>query len=88
MNASDTLSLVNQTLEAARKHGLEAEVMYVALIMAAEANEHGLGMEEVLNKALAEWDIEQQVSVDFIEDVYRKVDDAGVDVDTGKYVGD
>jgi hypothetical protein len=77
MNASDTLSLVNQTLEAARKHGLEAEVMYVALIMAAEANEHGLSMEEVLNKSLAEWDI----------DVYRKVDDAGVDIDTGKYVG-
>jgi len=77
MNASDTLSLVNQTLESARKHGLEAEVMYVALIMAAEANEHGLSMEEVLNKSLAEWDI----------DVYRKVDDAGVDIDTGKYVG-
>jgi uncharacterized protein YigA (DUF484 family) len=57
MNASDTLSLVNQTLETARKHGLEAEVMYTALIMAAEANEHGLGMEEVLNKALGEWDI-------------------------------
>ena len=35
MNAPDILSLVNQTLEAARKHGLEAEVMYTALIMAA-----------------------------------------------------
>ena len=78
MNAPDILSLVNQTLESARKHGLEAEVMYTALIMAAEANEHGLGIEEVLNKALSEWDIV----------VYRKVDDAGVDIDTGKYVGD
>jgi uncharacterized protein YigA (DUF484 family) len=57
MNASDTLSLVNKTLEAARKHGLEAEVMYVALIMAAEANEHGFDMEEVLDQALLEWDI-------------------------------
>ena len=50
-------SMVNETLKRARKYGLEAEVVYSALTMAAEANEHGLTMEQVLEAALGEWDI-------------------------------
>lgn len=57
MNTQDNLQLVHAALKLARKHGLEAEVMYSALTMAAEANEHGLTMEQVLNAALGEWDI-------------------------------
>jgi hypothetical protein len=48
---------ISVALESARKYGLEAEVMYSALTMAAEANEHGLTMEQVLDAALGEWDI-------------------------------
>ena len=48
---------VNSALHRARKHGLEAEVMWSALTMAAEANEHGLTMERVLEAALGEWDL-------------------------------
>ena len=51
------LQRVDATLKAARKHGLEAEDMWSALIMAAEANEHGRTMAEVLYAAQAEWDI-------------------------------
>jgi len=51
------LEMVHNALEAARPHGLEAEVMWSALTMAAEANEHGQTMEEVLEAALGEWDV-------------------------------
>ena len=57
MEANENLKLVEATLNLARKHGLEAEVMWSALIMAAEANEHGQTMDEVLGAALSEWDI-------------------------------
>ena len=45
------------TLKKAREHGLEAEVVWSALIFAAEANEHDKTMEQVLQEALGEWDI-------------------------------
>ena len=48
---------VARTLDIAVKHGLVAEVVWSALTMAAEANEHGKTMEDVLEAALAEWDI-------------------------------
>ena len=51
------IQLVEQTLKVARPWGLEAEVMWSALTMAAEANEHGQTMEQVLEAALDEWDI-------------------------------
>lgn len=51
------IQLIEQTLAAARPWGLEAEVMWSALTMAAEANEHGQTMEEVLEAALGEWDV-------------------------------
>ena len=51
------LQLVAETLDIANAHGLEAEVMWSALTMAAEANEHGKTMDEVLGAALGEWDI-------------------------------
>lgn len=51
------LTLVADALEIAGEHGLEAEVMYSALIMAAEANAHGQTMKQVLEAALGEWDI-------------------------------
>ena len=35
------LTLVAETLDIANEHGMAAEVMWSALIMAAEANEHG-----------------------------------------------
>ena len=49
--------LVDATLKRARKYSLETEVVYSALVMAAEANEHGQTMEQVLEAALDEWDI-------------------------------
>ena len=49
--------LIAQTLDKARPWGLEAEVMWSAMTMAAEANEHGQTMEEVLVAALGEWDL-------------------------------
>ena len=51
------LTLVENALKRARPHSLEAEVMWSALTMAAEANEHGLTMEQVLEAALGEWDL-------------------------------
>ena len=51
------LQAVELALAAARPHKLEAEVMWSALTMAAEANEHGLTMEQVLEAALGEWDV-------------------------------
>ena len=51
------IQLVEQALAAARPWGLEAEVMWSALTFAAEANEHGQTMEQVLEAALDEWDI-------------------------------
>ena len=52
-----SLQEVELTLAKARPYKLEAEVMWTALIMAAEANEHGRTMEQVLEAALGEWDI-------------------------------
>ena len=49
--------LCHQALEKARPWGLEAEVMWSAMRFAAEANEHGKTMEEVLTEALDEWDV-------------------------------
>ena len=51
------IQLVEQALKMARPWGLEAEVVWSALVMAAEANEHGQSMEQVLEAALGEWDI-------------------------------
>ena len=51
------LRLVDATLKRARKHHLEIEVVWSALTIAAEANEHGLTMEQVLDAALGEWDV-------------------------------
>ena len=51
------IRLVDATLKRARKHHLEVEVVWSALTMAAEANEHGQTMEQVLEAALGEWDI-------------------------------
>ena len=53
----DNLEKVAQTLDIANEHGMAAEVMWSALTMAAEANEQGLTMEQVLEAALGEWDI-------------------------------
>jgi hypothetical protein len=54
---SNQVQLVEQALAAARPWGLEAEVMWSALTMAAEANEHGESFEQVLEAAMGEWDI-------------------------------
>ena len=51
------VQLIADTLDIANEHGLAAEVMWSALTMAAEANEHGRTMEQVLDAALGEWDI-------------------------------
>ena len=51
------LTLVAETLDIANEYGMAAEVMWSALTMAAEANEHGQTMEQVLEAALGEWDI-------------------------------
>jgi len=51
------IQLVEQALAAARPWGLEAEVMWSALNAAAEANEHGKTLEQVLEEAMGEWDI-------------------------------
>ena len=57
---SADLQAVELTLAQARPHKLEAEVMWSALTMAAEANEHGRTMEEVLEEALSEWDLDKE----------------------------
>ena len=57
MNRDRDIDKVARTLDIALKHGLAAEVVWSALTMAAEANEHGKTMEDVLEAALAEWDI-------------------------------
>jgi hypothetical protein len=62
-----TMQAVVLTLAQAKQHGLEAEVMWSALTMAAEANEHGLNMEQVLEAALGEWDIAPQYEMDVKE---------------------
>jgi hypothetical protein len=54
---SPNLEAVVLTLDKANEHGMAAEVMWSALTMAAEANEHNQTMEEVLEAALGEWDI-------------------------------
>jgi len=54
---SRNLRLVDATLKRARKYHLEVEVVWSALTIAAEANEHGLTLEQVLEAAKGEWDI-------------------------------
>ena len=54
---SRMLRLVDSTLKRAREYHLEAEVVWSALVIAAEANEQGKTMDEVLEAALGEWDI-------------------------------
>jgi len=54
------IQLVEQALKMARPWGLEAEVMWSALIAAAGANENGRTMEEVLVEALGEWDLDEE----------------------------
>jgi hypothetical protein len=54
---SADLQAVALALAQARPYELEAEVMWSALTMAAEANEHGLTLEQVLEAAKGEWDI-------------------------------
>ena len=54
---SRSIDKVAQTLDIALEHGLAAEVMWSALTIAAEANEHGQTMEQALEAALGEWDI-------------------------------
>ena len=54
---NEQLTLVAETLDIANEHGMAAEVMWSALTMAAEANEHGITMGQVLEAALGEWDI-------------------------------
>ena len=51
------LRLVDATLKRARKHHLEVEVVWSALTIAAEANAHGMTLDQVLEAALGEWDI-------------------------------
>ena len=65
MKSSDC-HLVEQTLSVARPWKLEAEVMWSALTMAAEANEHGLTMEDVLDAALGVWDL-SRVPIESVE---------------------
>ena len=48
---------VARTLNIALEHGMAAEVWWSSLVMAAEANEHGQTMEQVLEAALGEWDL-------------------------------
>ena len=54
------IQLVEQALKMARPWGIEAEVVWSALNAAAEANEHGRTMEEVLEEALSEWDLDKE----------------------------
>ena len=54
---SRNLRLVDATLKRARKHHLEVEVVWSALTIAAEANEHGMTLEQVLEAAKGEWDV-------------------------------
>jgi hypothetical protein len=51
------VQLCEQVLAAARPWGLEAEVMWSALTIAAEANEHGKSFQQVLDEAMNEWDL-------------------------------
>ena len=54
------IQLCEQALAAARPWGLEAEVMWSALNAAAEANEHGKSFEQVLDEAMAEWNLDEE----------------------------
>jgi len=49
--------LCHQALEKARPWGLEAELMWSAMNISVEANEHGKTFEEVLEEAMGEWDL-------------------------------
>jgi hypothetical protein len=51
------LQLVAETLDIANEHGMAAEVVWSALTIAAEANEHDMTFDQVLEAALGEWDI-------------------------------
>ena len=51
------LQLVAETLDIADSHGLQVEVVWSALTIATEANEHDMSFDQVLEAALGEWDI-------------------------------
>jgi hypothetical protein len=51
------LQLVAETLGIADAHGLSAEVVWSALTIATEANEHDMSFDQVLEAALGEWDL-------------------------------
>ncbi len=51
------LQLIAETLDVADSHGLQVEVVWSALTIAAEANEHDMSFDQVLEAALGEWDI-------------------------------
>ena len=57
MPQSRDIDKVAETLNIALEYGLAAEVWWSSLVIAAEANEHGLTMEQVLDAALGEWDV-------------------------------
>ena len=57
MKEDRDIDKVARTLDIALEHGMAAEVWWSSLVMAAEANEHGRTMEEVLEAALGEWDL-------------------------------
>ena len=57
LKPDEDLKAIALALGHANEHGMAAEVMWSALTMAAEANEHGQTMEQVLEAALGEWDL-------------------------------
>ena len=57
MKEDRDIDKVARTLDIALEHGMAAEVWWSSLVMAAEANEHGQTMEQVLEAALGEWDL-------------------------------
>ena len=49
--------LCSQALEKARPWGLEAELMWSAMNIAAESNARGITFEQALAEAMGEWDL-------------------------------
>ena len=56
------LQLIAETLDVADSHGLQVEVVWSALTIAAEANEHDMSFDQVLEAALGEWDIQKGIN--------------------------
>tara|TARA_Y100001963_G_C6574960_1_gene350685 strand:+ start:95 stop:271 length:177 start_codon:yes stop_codon:yes gene_type:complete len=51
------LRSVARTLDIAEEYQLQPEVMFSAILIAMEAKENDMSMEDVLSAALQEWDI-------------------------------